>query len=87
MPVIMQNHKMTVSMLAVIVNRHFDYPKYFSMVPIGPDGVRSFSKGFFELAVTQSPKPQTVAILAADGPQYDRSERPGRAAEQGSEPP
>jgi branched-chain amino acid transport system substrate-binding protein len=57
---------MTVSLLGVSVNRHFNYPKYFSMVPIGPDGVRSFSRGFFELAAAQTPKPQTVAIIAAD---------------------
>jgi branched-chain amino acid transport system substrate-binding protein len=66
MPVIMQHNKMTVSMLGVSVNRHFNYPKYFSMVPIGPGGVRSFSQGFFELAAAQKPKPQTVAIVAAD---------------------
>ncbi|MPZ57388.1 MAG: ABC transporter substrate-binding protein [Rhizobiales bacterium] len=66
MPVIMQHNKMTVSMLGVSVNRHFNYPRYFSMVPIGPDGVRSFSKGFFDLAAAQTPKPRTVAILAAD---------------------
>jgi branched-chain amino acid transport system substrate-binding protein len=36
------------------------------MVPIGPEGVRAFSRGFFELAAAQAPKPQTVAFLAAD---------------------
>lgn len=66
MPVIMQNNKMTVSLMAIGVNRHFNYPKYFSMVPIGPEGVPAFSRGFFELAAAQSPKPQTVAFLAAD---------------------
>jgi branched-chain amino acid transport system substrate-binding protein len=67
MPVIIQHNKMTVSMLAVSVNRHFNnYQRYFSMVPIGQDGVRSFSKGFFDLAAAQTPKPKTVAFLAAD---------------------
>jgi branched-chain amino acid transport system substrate-binding protein len=66
MPVIMQNNKMTISMLAIGVNRHFNYPKYFAMVPVGPEGVKAFSKGFFELAAAQQPKPQTVAFLAAD---------------------
>ena len=28
--------------------------------------MNAFSKGFFELAAAQNPKPQTVAILAAD---------------------
>lgn len=66
MPTIIQNKKMTISFTAIGINRHFNYDKYFSMVPVGPDGVNSFSKGFFEIAAKQNPKPQTVAILAAD---------------------
>jgi len=66
MPVIMQQNKMTIGILGVAVNRHFNYPKYFSMVPLGPNGVKAFSDGFFELAAAQSPKPKTVAIVAAD---------------------
>jgi branched-chain amino acid transport system substrate-binding protein len=66
MPVIVENNKVTITMLAVSVNRHFDYSKYFSMQPLGPDGVKAFSKGFFDLAAAQIPKPQTVAILSAD---------------------
>jgi len=66
MPVIMQNNKTTISFLAIGVNRHFNYPKYFSMVPVGPKGAGAFSDGFFELAAAQSPKPQTVAIVSAD---------------------
>ncbi|MGA2816428.1 MAG: amino acid ABC transporter substrate-binding protein [Xanthobacteraceae bacterium] len=66
MPVIVENNKVTITMLAVSVNRHFDYSKYFSMQPLGPDGLKAFSKGFFDLAAAQTPKPQTVAILSAD---------------------
>ncbi len=66
MPVIMQNNKTTISFLAIGINRHFNYPKYFSMVPVGPKGPGAFSDGFFELAAAQSPKPQTVAIVSAD---------------------
>jgi branched-chain amino acid transport system substrate-binding protein len=66
MPVIMQNNKTTISFLAIGINRHFNYPKYFSMVPAGPKGPGAFSDGFFELAAAQSPKPQTVAIVSAD---------------------
>ena len=50
MPVIVENNKLTISMMAVGINRHFNYPKYFSMLSLGPDGVRAFSKGFFDLA-------------------------------------
>jgi branched-chain amino acid transport system substrate-binding protein len=66
MPVIMQANKLTISLLAIGVNRHFNYSKYFSMVPVGPEGVKAFSTGYFELAAAQNPKPQTVAMLAAD---------------------
>ena len=65
-PVIMQNNKTTITMLAIGVNRHFNYDRYFSMVPVGPDGVKAFSRGFFELAAAQQPKPKTVAMIAAD---------------------
>ncbi|TMJ35746.1 MAG: branched-chain amino acid ABC transporter substrate-binding protein [Alphaproteobacteria bacterium] len=66
MPVIMQNNRTTISFLAIGINQHFNYPKYFSMVPVGPKGPGAFSDGFFELAAAQSPKPQTVAIVSAD---------------------
>jgi branched-chain amino acid transport system substrate-binding protein len=65
-PVIMQHNMTTVTMLAVNVNRYFNYPRYFDMIPIGPEGTKAFSRGYFELAAAQQPKPQTVAILAAD---------------------
>ncbi len=40
--------------------------RYFSMVPVGAEGALAFSRGFFELAAAQKPKPSTVAIVAAD---------------------
>src|SRR3954463_1519520 len=66
MPVIMDAGKTTLSLLAIGVNRHFSYDRYFSMVPVGPDGVKAFSRGYFELAAAQQPKPRTVAMIAAD---------------------
>ena len=66
MPTIIQNKMTTISLLAIGVNNHFHYSQYFSMVPVGPEGVKAFSRGFFELAAAQKPKPQTVAIIAAD---------------------
>ena len=80
MPTIMQHNKMTISLTAIGINRHFNYDKYFSMVPVGPDGVNSFSNGFFELAAQQKPKPQTVAILAADA-EFARSAADGAREE------
>jgi branched-chain amino acid transport system substrate-binding protein len=75
-PVIMQNNKTTISFTAIGINRHFNYTKYFSMVPVGPDGINAFSKGFFQLANAQTPRPQTVAIVAADA-EFARSASDG----------
>jgi branched-chain amino acid transport system substrate-binding protein len=66
MPTIIQNNKMTISFTAIGINDRYHYSKYFSMVSVGPEGVNAFSIGFFDLAAAQTPKPQTVAILAAD---------------------
>jgi branched-chain amino acid transport system substrate-binding protein len=66
MPVIMQANKVTISMLGVDVNRRFNYPRYFSMVPGGDEGTLAFSRGWFEIAAAQTPKPKTVALIGAD---------------------
>jgi branched-chain amino acid transport system substrate-binding protein len=65
-PVIMSAKKTTITLLAIGVNRHFNYDRYFSMVPVGPEGVKAFSRGYFELAAAQQPKPTTVAMISAD---------------------
>ena len=80
MPTIIQHNKMTISLTAIGINRHFNYDKYFSMVPVGPDGVNAFAIGFFEIAAQQKPKPQTVAILAADA-EFARSAADGAREE------
>jgi branched-chain amino acid transport system substrate-binding protein len=53
-------------MLGLGVNSEFHYPNYFVMIPSGPDPKPSFTKGFFDIAMEQNPKPTTVAIVAAD---------------------
>jgi branched-chain amino acid transport system substrate-binding protein len=66
MPIVMQRKKLLVGLLGLAVNDEFNYPNYFGMIPAGPDSKPAFTKGFFTLAMAQSPKPQTVAIVAAD---------------------
>ena len=66
MPTIINNQKMTVTFTAIGINDKYHYPKYFSMVSTGPEGIDSFSIGFFDMAAAQQPKPRTVAIIAAD---------------------
>jgi len=67
MPIAMQRKKVFITLLGTAVNSAFDYVNYFSMVPTGPDPKSSITKGFVDVAVRQNPKPQTVAIVAADG--------------------
>jgi branched-chain amino acid transport system substrate-binding protein len=66
MPIIMRNNMTTIGLMGLAVNRQFHYSRYFSMLSAGPDGILGFSKGYFELAAAQKPKPQTVAIVSAD---------------------
>ncbi len=66
MPIIIQRKKTLIALLALAVNSEFNYPNYFAMIPSGPDAKASFTKGFFDAVLPQNPKPQTVAIVAAD---------------------
>ena len=66
MPIVIQRKKNFVGLLGLAVNSEFNYPNYFCMIPSGPDPKPSFTKGFFEIAMAQNPKPQTVAIVSAD---------------------
>jgi branched-chain amino acid transport system substrate-binding protein len=66
MPIVISKNKVFISLLGLAVNSEFKYANYFSMIPSGPDPKPSFTKGFFDTAVAQSPKPQSVAIVAAD---------------------
>src|SRR5437870_11504615 len=66
MPIAMQRKKVFITLLGTAVNSAFNYPRYFSVAPNGPEPKPSFTKGFVDLAVRQNPKPQTVAIVAAD---------------------
>jgi branched-chain amino acid transport system substrate-binding protein len=53
-PVIMEHNLTTISILAIGVNQHFHYSRYFDMVPVGTEGTKAFSRGFFDLAAMQS---------------------------------
>ena len=66
MPVVMQKGKVFIGLFGLAVNSEFNYPKYFAMIPSGPETKPSFTKGFFDVAAQQNPKPQKVALVAAD---------------------
>jgi branched-chain amino acid transport system substrate-binding protein len=66
MPIVIQKKRTFIGLLGLAVNSEFNYPNYFVMIPSGPDAKPAFTKGFFDIAMAQSPKPQTVAIVSAD---------------------
>ncbi|MBV8494661.1 MAG: amino acid ABC transporter substrate-binding protein [Alphaproteobacteria bacterium] len=66
MPVAIQHKRLFFGLFALAANDQFHYPKYFSMLPFGPEPVKTFAEGYFDLAAAQNPKPKTVAIVATD---------------------
>ena len=66
MPVVMQKNKTYISLFALDVNAEFKYPKYFAVLPTGPETKTSFTEGFFQVGLEQDPKPTTVALAAED---------------------
>jgi branched-chain amino acid transport system substrate-binding protein len=66
MPVMIQKKRLFISLFGTGINDEFKYDKYFSMLPTGPTPKPTYSQGFFEVAMAQNPKPQSVAIVAAD---------------------
>ncbi len=66
MPTAIERKLLVVSYFCLALNDQFHYPRYFSMVPFGPQPKLALSKGFFDIAATQEPKPQTVAVVSAD---------------------
>jgi branched-chain amino acid transport system substrate-binding protein len=66
MPVAMAHGCVFLGLFGLAVNSEFHYPKYFSMLPTGPDPKRAFSEPFFQVAMASTPKPKTMALLAED---------------------
>jgi len=66
MPTAIERKLLVVSYFCLALNDQFHYPRYFSMVPFGPQPKLALSKGFFDIAAAQEPKPQTVAVVSAD---------------------
>jgi branched-chain amino acid transport system substrate-binding protein len=67
MPTIMERKRVVMDMFALAVNEHFHYPGFFQIMPYGPDGKDSISRGYFAAAMTMDPKPRTIALIGADG--------------------
>jgi branched-chain amino acid transport system substrate-binding protein len=65
LPAIIQNKRMTIGIFGLGANREYKYAKYFSMNSQGASP-RNYSRGFFQLAMQQNPKPTRVALVGAD---------------------
>ena len=66
MPIVMKKKMVYVALFGLAVNDRFNYNNYFQIMPAGPDPKADWSRGFFNLAMSQNPKPQSIALLAAD---------------------
>ncbi len=68
MPLIIERKRYLIALMALAVNATLAYENYFVMIPTGPHPTDALTEGFFRLAAEQSPKPASMAILAADAP-------------------
>jgi len=66
MPIMIQRDRLFLGLFALAANSQYHYPKYFSMLPTGPDPARAFCEPFFDVAMTGNPKPKSLAIVGAD---------------------
>ena len=66
MPIVMQKNMVYMALFGTDVNANFKYDRYFATIPNGPDGKRAPTLGFLEVAAGMTPKPQTIALIAAD---------------------
>src|ERR1700730_15211824 len=69
LPVVIQHNKTFMGLFAMDVNEEFHYPKYSSMLPVGPDPRAAISEGFFEIVKANKEKLglKTIALAVDDG--------------------
>src|SRR6184192_1565622 len=69
LPVVIQHNKTFMGLFAMDVNEELRYPKYFSMLPVGPDPRAAISEGFFEIVKPHKEKLglKTIALAVDDG--------------------
>ncbi|TMJ80777.1 MAG: branched-chain amino acid ABC transporter substrate-binding protein, partial [Alphaproteobacteria bacterium] len=65
LPAIIQNKRMTIGIFGLGANKQYKYARYFSMNSQGASP-RNYSRGLFELALEQQPKPRRAALVGAD---------------------
>ena len=66
LPIAMERGMVFMGLFGLDANAKFKYNNYFQIMPAGPDPIVDWSRGFFELAAKQKPRPKTIALLSAD---------------------
>src|SRR2546429_3609350 len=66
MPIMIQKKRLYLSLFGTGINDEFNYDRYFSMLPTGPNPKPASTTGFFKIAMEQNPKPASIALAAAD---------------------
>src|SRR5581483_3780826 len=66
MPIVMQRKLLFMALFGTGVNDDFKYDRYFQILPNGVETKLGPSRGFLEVAMTMNPKPQTIALVAAN---------------------
>jgi branched-chain amino acid transport system substrate-binding protein len=66
MPVVMAHQMVFTSLVALNVNSHFHYDRYFSVTASGGDPIVDFSKAFFHVVMEQKPAPKTIGFVGGN---------------------
>jgi branched-chain amino acid transport system substrate-binding protein len=76
MPIAIQHDRLFLGLFGLAVNSEFHYPRYFSMLPAGPDPKRATTEPFFKVAMAANPRPKKLALLAEDA-EYSKNASEG----------
>ena len=66
MPLVMERKLVFPALFGLANNEKFKHPGYFQIMPAGPRPALDWTGTFYEVAVKQTPKPVTVAIVGTD---------------------
>ena len=73
MPVVMQKGKTFIGLFALDVNSEFHYPKYFSMLPTGPDTKASFTRRLLPSGGCSRIRSRQTVALASEDAEFARN--------------
>jgi branched-chain amino acid transport system substrate-binding protein len=66
LPIVMERKLVLMGLFGLGNNEKLNYARYFQIQANGPNPSVDWSRGFFEVAAKQNPKPVTLALVGAD---------------------